>query len=200
MSTLKSQWYSQTRGLKGTTRDLYSGTVSTSIVPAELLERETGHSGGIRSGTRYAFSRDFRKKGMIPLSTYLKVYRVGDIVDIKANGAVQKGMPHKVYHGKTGVVYNVTRSALGVIIYKKVGNRYLEKRVNVRIEHVNHSKCRTEFVNRVKDNAAKKIKAKTEGTHIHLKRQPVQPREDRIVSAKSNLPETIVPIPYETTI
>lgn len=41
MSTLKSQWYSQTRGLKGTTRDLYSGTVSTSIVPAELLERET---------------------------------------------------------------------------------------------------------------------------------------------------------------
>lgn len=109
-------------------------------------------------------------------------------------------MPHKVYHGKTGVVYNVTRSALGVIIYKKVGNRFLEKRVNVRIEHVNHSKCRTEFVNRVKGNAEKKRKAKEEGTHIHLKRQPVQPREDRIVCAKSNLPETIVPIPYETTI
>lgn len=41
MSTLKSQWYSQTRGLEGTTGDLYSSTVSTSIVPAELLERET---------------------------------------------------------------------------------------------------------------------------------------------------------------
>lgn len=29
---------------------------------------------------------------MIPLSTYLKQYRVGDIVDVVANGAVQKGM------------------------------------------------------------------------------------------------------------
>jgi large subunit ribosomal protein L21e len=28
---------------------------------------------------------------MIPLSTYLRQYKVGDIVDIKANGAVQKG-------------------------------------------------------------------------------------------------------------
>ncbi|KAH0607473.1 uncharacterized protein H6S33_002507 [Morchella sextelata] len=160
----------------------------------------SGHSGGIRSGTRYAFSRDFRKKGMIALSTYLKVYRVGDIVDIKANGAVQKGMPHKVYHGKTGVVYNVTKSALGVIIYKKVGNRFIEKRVNVRIEHVNHSKCRTEFVNRVKANAEKKRQAREQGTHIHLKRQPVQPREERTVCAKDNLPETVTPIPYETTI
>ncbi|KAL7267539.1 60S ribosomal protein L21A [Rhizina undulata] len=137
---------------------------------------------------------------MIRLSTYLKQYRVGDIVDIKANGAVQKGMPHKVYHGKTGVVYNVTKSALGVIVYKKVGNRYLEKRVNVRIEHVSHSKCRQEFVNRVKENAEKKRKAKEEGSHVHLKRQPVQPRESRIVSAKENLPESVTPLAYETTI
>ena len=33
------------------------------------------------------------------LSTYLINYRVGDIVDIKANAAQQKGMPHKYYHG-----------------------------------------------------------------------------------------------------
>lgn len=45
------------------------------------------------------FKRDFKQKGMIPLSTYLRVYRVGDIVDIKANAAQQKGMPHKYYHG-----------------------------------------------------------------------------------------------------
>ena len=32
-------------------------------------------------------------------------------------GAVQKGMPYKVYHGKTGVIYNVTKSAVGVILY-----------------------------------------------------------------------------------
>jgi Ribosomal protein L21E len=29
------------------------------------------------------FSRKFRKHGTIPLSTYMKVYKVGDIVDIK---------------------------------------------------------------------------------------------------------------------
>ena len=109
-------------------------------------------------------------------------------------------MPHKVYHGKTGVVYNVTKSALGVIIYKRVGNRYLEKRVNVRIEHVKHSKCRQEFINRVKANAAKKAEAKANGTHVHLKREPVMPREARTVSVADNLPETVTPIAYETTI
>jgi len=36
--------------------------------------------------TTCSFSRDFKKKGMIPLSTYLKQYKVGDIVDVVANG------------------------------------------------------------------------------------------------------------------
>ena len=38
---------------------------------------------GYRRGTRYMFSRDFRKKGTIPLSTYMKVYKRGDLVHIK---------------------------------------------------------------------------------------------------------------------
>ena len=108
-------------------------------------------------------------------------------------------MPHKVYHGKTGVIYNVTKSAVGVIIYKKVGNRYIEKRVNVRIEHISLSRSREEFINRVKENAAKKQKSKTDGVHVHLKRQPVPPREARTVDAKAGV-ETVVPIAYETTI
>lgn len=109
-------------------------------------------------------------------------------------------MPHKVYHGKTGVIYNVTKSAVGVIIYKRVGNRYIEKRVNVRIEHINHSRSREEFINRVKENAIKKQKAKSEGTHLLLKRQPAMPRGSRTVDAKDNPPETVTPVPYETTI
>lgn len=109
-------------------------------------------------------------------------------------------MPHKVYHGKTGVIYNVTKSAVGVIIYKKVGNRYLEKRVNVRVEHVSLSRSREDFLRRVKENAAKAKKAKTDGVHVHLKRQPAMPREARTVDAKVNKPETITPIPYETLI
>ncbi len=57
------------------------------------------NSFGLRARTRHLFARDFRKKGSIKLSTYLVNYKVGDIVDIKANGAVHKGMPHKYYHG-----------------------------------------------------------------------------------------------------
>jgi large subunit ribosomal protein L21e len=137
---------------------------------------------------------------MIRLSTYLKQYKVGDIVDIVGNGAVQKGMPHKYYHGKTGVVFNVSKAALGVIIYKIVGNRYIEKRVNIRIEHVLHSKCRDDFLRRVKENAAAKHAAKEKGERIHLKRLPVGPRPSRLIETKGNLPETIYPAAYETFI
>ncbi|GAB1195883.1 ribosomal protein L21e-domain-containing protein [Aspergillus pseudonomiae] len=157
-----------------------------------------GHSHGLRSGTRYAFSRNFKEHGQIRLSTYLKTYRVGDIVDIKVNGAVQKGMPYKVYNGKTGVVYNVTKSSVGVLLYKVVRNRYLEKRVNIRIEHVKHSRSREDFIKRVKENAEKKKQAKEQGVHLHLKRQPVGPREAHVVEAAA--PETITPIPYDTHI
>ena len=38
---------------------------------------------GYRRGTRYMFAKGFRKHGVEHLSTYMKVYRVGDIVDIK---------------------------------------------------------------------------------------------------------------------
>ncbi|OJD37434.1 60s ribosomal protein l21 [Diplodia corticola] len=159
-----------------------------------------GHSAGLRAGTRYAFSRNFKEHGAIKLSTYLKTYKVGDIVDVVANGAVQKGMPYKVYHGKTGVIYNVTKSAVGVILHRQVGNRYIEKRINVRIEHVRHSRSRDEFINRVKENAARRKAAKAEGQSVQLKRQPALPRGPRTVSMKDNLPETVTPIPYETTI
>lgn len=109
-------------------------------------------------------------------------------------------MPYKVYHGKTGIVYNVTKSAVGVILYRQVGSRYIEKRINVRIEHVRHSRSRDEFLTRVKTNAAAKKAAKAEGKTVLLKRQPVQPRESRTISIKENLPETIVPIAYDTHI
>ncbi|KAJ3278898.1 Tetratricopeptide repeat protein 30A, partial [Borealophlyctis nickersoniae] len=157
------------------------------------------HSFGLRARTRHLFARDFRKKGAIPLSTYLKTYKVGDIVDIKANGAIHKGMPHKYYHGKTGIVYNVTKSSVGVIVHKIVGNRYLEKRVNIRIEHIKHSNCRLDFLRRVKENARLKKEAKEKGVAVNVKRQPVGPRPAHYVSTKNNVPITVAPVPYEGT-
>ena len=81
------------------------------------------------------------------------------------------GMSAYIYHDKlstlpprrTGIVYNVTPSAVGVIVYKIVGNRYIEKRVNVRTEHIKHSKCRQEFLDRVKANDAARAAAKERG-------------------------------------
>ena len=58
------------------------------------------------------------------------------------NSAQQKGLPYKFYHGKTGVVFNITKSAVGVLMQKIVGNRYMEKRLHVRVEHIRHSGCR----------------------------------------------------------
>jgi large subunit ribosomal protein L21e len=158
------------------------------------------HSFGLRARTRHMFSRNFREKGAIRLSTYLKTYKVGDIVDIKANAAVHKGMPNKFYHGRTGIIYNVTKSAVGVLINKRVGNRYIEKRVNLRIEHIKHSKCRDDFLKRVVDNASKKLEAKAAGVRFNLKRIPAQPRAGHSVSAKNNTPTTITAIPYDTLV
>ncbi|RKP13255.1 60S ribosomal protein L21-A [Piptocephalis cylindrospora] len=158
------------------------------------------HSFGYRARTRHMFSRNFREKGAIPLSTYLRIFKIGDIVDIKANAAVHKGMPHKFYHGRTGIVYNVTKSSVGVIINKRVGNRFMEKRVNLRIEHVKHSKCRDDFLNRVKENALKRKEAKVNGTFYNLKRLPAQPRPGHAVSSKNNTPTTITPIAYDTLV
>ncbi|KAI9342477.1 ribosomal protein L21e-domain-containing protein [Zopfochytrium polystomum] len=158
------------------------------------------HSFGLRARTRHMFSRPFRQKGAIPLSTYLVTYKVGDIVDIKANGAVHKGMPHKFYHGKTGVVYNVTKSSVGVIVNKQVRHRIIQKRVNLRIEHVKHSNCRLDFLRRVKQNAKLKAEAKEKGIRVSLKRQPAQPAAAHVVTARKNKPITVAPVPYEALV
>ncbi|KAI7223986.1 hypothetical protein KC333_g9 [Hortaea werneckii] len=117
------------------------------------------HNGSLaRSEKRHslwvAFSRDFKKTGYIPLSTYMKTYKVGDIVDVVCNGAVQKGMPFKVRGIRT------SRAGGKINPSTTVRNRYIEKRINVRIEHVRHSRSREEFINRVKTNAEKKRQAK----------------------------------------
>ncbi|RZF38819.1 hypothetical protein LSTR_LSTR000522 [Laodelphax striatellus] len=154
------------------------------------------NSKGYRRGTRDLFSRKFRRHGVIPLSTYMKVYKVNDIVDIKGNGAVQKGMPYKVYHGKTGRVFNVTKHALGVIVNKRVRGRIIPKRINIRIEHVLHSKCREDFMKRVKENDRLRKEAKEKKITIRLKRQPAGPRPAHLVQVKEE-PIMLAPIPYE---
>ena len=128
--------------------------------------------------------------------------QTGDYVDIVANSSIQKGMPYKFYHGRTGIVYNVSRRAVGVEVNKQVRNRIETKRVNVRIEHVKPSTCRIDFLNRVKRNDEKKRDAKAKGIRLpitDIKRFPVQPKAGYVVKAESDhgLPQVIAPQAFD---
>ena len=124
------------------------------------------HAFGLRARTRDLFSKSFRKHGTIGLSKYLINYKKGDYVDIIADGSIHGGMPHKFYHGKTGRVFDVTTHSVGVICNKRVNTRIVPKRIHLRIEHVRLSQSREAFVNRCRDNDAKKREAKKTGERV----------------------------------
>jgi large subunit ribosomal protein L21e len=120
-------------------------------------------SKGTRARTRDLFSKPFKKKGAPNLTRYLKIYKLGDIIDIKCDPSVHSGMPFKYYQGKTGRVWNVTPRAVGVFVSKKVGHRFLLKKIHLRVEHVSHSTSRDDFLNRMKRNDEAKRVAKAKG-------------------------------------
>jgi len=156
------------------------------------------HSFGKRARTRHMFAKKFRQHGLPPLSQYLMQVKVGDYVDIFANPAIHRGMPHKYYHGRTGIVFNITKSAVGVRVNKLVNGRILEKRVHVRIEHVRKSKCQKEILARKVSNEAAKEKARKTGEQVSLKRLPIQPKEGYFVEKPGGHGEitTIQPLPF----
>ena len=139
------------------------------------------HCFGLRARTRDLFCKAFRKHGVTPLSKYLVNYKKGDYVDIIADGAIQRGMPHKFYHGKTGRVFDVTKNAVGVIVNKRVNTRIVPKRLHIRIEHIRKSLSREAFIQRVKKNDALKQEASKLGKKVNTKRIPLQPREGHVV-------------------
>lgn len=117
----------------------------------------------------------------------------------QGHGAVHKGMPYKAYHGKTGRVYNVSKHALGVIVNKRVRGKILPKRINVRVEHVQPSRCREDFLRRVKENVEKRMALrgkKLPGFKVSLKRKPKQPRQAQVIKNPPK-PIFLAPIPYE---
>jgi len=122
----------------------------------------------------------------------------GDYVDIFANPSIHKGMPHKFYHGRTGIVFNVTKTAVGVRVNKYVNGRILEKRIHVKIEHVRKSKCQDEFLARVKRNELQKAEYKKTGVWVELKRQPKQPKAAYYIpkTGGDGIITTIQPLPF----
>jgi len=144
------------------------------------------------------FAKKFRQHGPTHLSQYFLPIKVGDYVDIFANPAVHKGMPFKHYHGRTGIVFNVTKSAIGVRVNKYVNGRIIEKRIHVRIEHIRLSKCQKEIIERKKANEAAKAKARETGEKVNLKRSPGAPKEAYYLAAPGGDGQvtTIQPLPF----
>ena len=150
-----------------------------------------GHTTGLRRRTRHLISKSFRRHGHVQLSKKMETFRVGDHVDIIIDAADQKGMPAKYYHGKSGKVFNVNRHAVGVIVNKKVGNRIMHKRINVRTAHVRKSAHRAAFLKRIQENDRLKAEAKKAGKTISTKRIPKQPREASVIEGEY---ETVNPL------
>jgi large subunit ribosomal protein L21e len=145
------------------------------------------------------FSIKHRQHGPINMGQYLMSVKVGDYVDIFADPSIHKGMPHKGYHGRTGIIFNVTKSAVGVRVNKKVNGRIIEKRIHVRIEHVRKSKCQQEILRRKTENEARKAAVRTEGAEkISLKRTPKLPKDAYYVAAPGGdgVVTTIQPLPF----
>jgi len=123
--------------------------------------------------------------------------KVGDYVDIFADPSIHKGMPHKFYHGRTGIIFNVTKSAVGVRVNKYVNGRILEKRIHVRIEHVRKSKCQKEILSRKVSNEAAKDEARKTGVQVNLKRTPKLPKAGYYLPAAGDgVVTTIQSLPF----
>jgi len=144
------------------------------------------------------FGKPFRGHGMAPPSKTLVTYKRGDVVDIKVDGSQHKGQPYKTYHGKTGTVFNVTKTSVGVELLKKVKHRLIQKRFHARVEHVNPSRSREDFLQRVKNNELVKKDAKAKKQSYATKRQPKGPKAAHLVTITDlNRPETMAPKAFD---
>jgi large subunit ribosomal protein L21e len=63
-------------------------------------------SKGFRSGSRRLLTKEPRERGKLSLSKLLYEYQPGSQVVVKIEPSVQKGMPHRRYHGRVGTIMN----------------------------------------------------------------------------------------------
>jgi large subunit ribosomal protein L21e len=89
-------------------------------------------SKGYRRGTRGLLKKEPREKGKVRLSKLLYEYQPGTRVAIKIDPSVQKGMPHKRYHGRVGTI--IAKRGRSYIISVTLGNAVRE--IIARPEHL----------------------------------------------------------------
>ena len=94
------------------------------------------NSHGYRARTRGLMSKRVRQKGLSSPSKVLTDYEEGQRVDIVIDPGFHKGMPHKRYQGRTGVVTSLRGRAVVV----DVGLGKATKSLIIRREHLKPSK------------------------------------------------------------
>ncbi|CAI8017418.1 60S ribosomal protein L21 [Geodia barretti] len=143
------------------------------------------NTNGYRRGTRYLFSRPFKKHGTEHLSTYMTVYKVGDIVGRERVMAPStRACPTSSTTERPGESSTLLRELWALLSTSK-------------LEHVKHSRCREDFLKRVKANELKRKQAKERGEKVVCKRLPEEPRLGHFVRTGGKEPELVEPIPYE---
>jgi large subunit ribosomal protein L21e len=93
---------------------------------------EMGKSRGYRSGTRRLLKKEPRERGKVRLSKLLYEYQPGTQVVIKIDSSVQKGMPHRRYHGRIGTILD--KRGRGYVVSVSQGEAV--KEIIVRSEHL----------------------------------------------------------------
>lgn len=89
-------------------------------------------SKGYRARTRSLLRKKPRERGKLRLSKLLYDYEAGSKVVIKIEPSVQKGMPHRRYHGKVGTV--IGKRGRSYIVSVTQGDAV--KEIIVRPEHL----------------------------------------------------------------
>ena len=94
------------------------------------------NSHGFRSRTRGLMSKRVRQKGLSSPSKVLVDYEEGQRVDIVIDSGFHRGMPHKRYHGRTGVVTGLRGRA--IVVDVNLGKA--TKTLIIRREHLQPSR------------------------------------------------------------
>ena len=87
---------------------------------------------GSRQGTRSILRKSKRERRRLFIGRTMHTYQEGDKVAIVLDGAQQKGMPHRRFHGLTGSIVKSQGNAFVVSVVQ--GN--MQKTVVARPEHL----------------------------------------------------------------
>lgn len=87
---------------------------------------------GYRRKTRSLLKKKPRERGKTGLSKILREYKPGEKIVVNIDPSIHKGMPHRRYHGKIGVIVN--KKGRSYIVNVTQGRAV--KEIIVRPEHI----------------------------------------------------------------